>query len=125
MEPLKIEGTEETPFVHIDKENNIFEISGNSYPEDATAFYRPVIHWINDYSNAPNSITEFTFSFVYFNSASYKSIYDIIHLLDDIRQKNGMEVKINWLYKEGDVDIKEVGEGLAEAIKVPFLISPV
>ena len=65
------------------------------------------------------------FYFVYFNSSSYKSVYDIVHLLEEICQKKGVEVKVNWLYKEGDVDIREIGEALAEAIKVPFSISPV
>lgn len=125
MEPLRIEGTEETPFVHLDKLNNIFEITGNSYPEDSTAFYRPVIQWVNDYAQLPNDKSEFTFSFVYFNSSSYKSIYDIIYLLRDISEKKRVEVKVNWLFKEGDSDIMDIGEELSEAAKIPFSILPV
>ncbi len=124
IEPLKVDGTEETPFVHLDKMNNFFEISGNSYPEDATAFYKPIIQWMVDYSNSPNETTHVTFNFIYFNSASYKSIYDMIYLLEELRQKKGVEIRINWFYKEGDIDIREIGEGLAETIKIPFLISP-
>lgn len=125
MESLKIDRTGETPLVYLDKEKNIFEISGNSYPEDSTAFYSPLIKWIIEYSNNPNKITEFTFSFIYFNSSSFKSIYDIVHLLETITNKNGFEVKVNWTYKEGDIDIREIGEELAETSKIPFSISPV
>lgn len=123
MDSLKIDGSEETPFVRLDKENNFFEISGNSYPEDCTAFYLPVIEWMKTYAEVPNENMEFTFSFIYFNSSSYKFIYDILHLLEDIRMNKGVNVKVNWLFKEGDVDIREIGENLVETIKIPFSIS--
>lgn len=125
MDPLIIEATEETPFVHFDSVNNIFEISGNSYPEDSTAFYLPVINWISDFSNNPPGSAEFRFSFIYLNSSSYKAIYDVLHILNDLRQQKGVEVSVKWFYKEGDVDIREIGEGLAETLKFPFSIAAI
>lgn len=123
MDSLRIEGSEDTPFVRLDKENNIFELSGNSYPEDCTAFYTSIIEWMKNYADAPNESMEFTFSFIYFNSSSYKFIYDILHLLQDLSENKGVKIKINWLFKEGDVDIREIGENLVETIKIPFFIS--
>ncbi len=124
MDSLIIQRTEETPFVHLDQAGNFFQISGNSYPEDPTDFYKPVIRWLQEYTLSPNSKTDFIFYFVYFNSASYKSLYEIVHLLEKIIKQNGV-VKIIWQYKEGDVDVREIGEELAEAVKIPFEIIPV
>ena len=43
METIKIMGTDDTPTVILDAENDIFEISGRSLPEDVTAFYDPIL----------------------------------------------------------------------------------
>lgn len=123
MESLIIEETESTPFIHLDKAKEVFEISGNSYPEDPTLFFQPVIQWISDYITIPNDHTEFRLFFDYVNSTSYKSIYDIVHLLEEIVLKNGKSVKINWIYKPGDTDILEAGNDLAGVVKIPFSIS--
>lgn len=125
MQALIIPATEETPLVHLDKDNNIFVISGNSYPEDSTAFYKPVIQWITEFVKDPGPSVKFEFSFVYFNSSSYKAIYDILLLLSEMQITKGVELKVNWLYKEGDLDIREIGEGLAETLKFPFTVSAI
>ncbi|HQK37835.1 MAG TPA: SiaC family regulatory phosphoprotein, partial [Bacteroidales bacterium] len=57
MEPLIITGTDEIPTVILDKEKNLFEISGQSIPEEAISFYSPVIDWFEEYSQNPNSKT--------------------------------------------------------------------
>ena len=49
MEILDIRGTTDTPKVLFDPDNNIFEISGRSLPEDVITFYQPVIEWLDDY----------------------------------------------------------------------------
>ena len=46
MEALIIKEDEGTPKIILDKDKNIFEISGNSLPEDIIAFYSPVFSWI-------------------------------------------------------------------------------
>ena len=72
METIKIQGTEDTPKVILDKENELMEISGRSLPEDVTAFYEPILNWLNEYSESPNKKTIFNFKLVYFNTASSK-----------------------------------------------------
>jgi len=48
MESLKIEATDKTPRIILDPYNDIFEISGNSRPENVSEFYFPVINWLNE-----------------------------------------------------------------------------
>ena len=43
METIKIQGTEDTPKVILDKESELMEISGRSLPEDVASFYEPVL----------------------------------------------------------------------------------
>ena len=69
METIKILGTDDTPNVTLDAENDIFEISGRSLPEDVTAFYDPILNWLDEYAASPNEKTVFTFKLVYFNTA--------------------------------------------------------
>jgi len=119
MEKLVIEESIDTPGIVLDAENNVFEIAKKSYPEDTHEFYAPVLKWMDDYVLKPNTTTTFVFKFSYFNSASYKPILDIIMKLQAIKQ-NGLEVKIDWYYKSGDLDMKEAGEEFADLVSIPF-----
>jgi hypothetical protein len=119
METLRIEPTVDTPGIILDAKNNQFEISGKSYPEDTKEFYHNVLHWMDLYVVTPNPQTHFVFKLKYFNSSSYKPIFDILAKLETIRNKNA-EVKIEWHYKTGDSDMLEAGEEFADLFDLPF-----
>ena len=122
MEPLKIISSIDTPAVLLDAANNVFELSGKSYPEDTVEFYTTVLKWMDAYAAQPNAQTIFIFKLKYFNSSSYKPIYDILTKLAGIKEK-GFEVTVNWFYKSGDNDMKSAGEEFAELVNVPFIFS--
>ena len=115
MEILKLEGTEDTPKIMLDKKNGIFEISGRSLPEDSAEFYRPVLEWIGNYSNDSNASTDFVFKLEYFNTASSKLILDVLSALEDIK---GM--KVLWYFHEDDEDMEEAGQEFSELVEIPF-----
>lgn len=119
MEIIKIAGTEDTPSIHLDLENDILEISGRSLPEDVANFYEPVLTWLDEYSKSPKPKTVFSFKLVYFNTASSKMLLDILMKLEDIHA-DGHEVLINWHYPEDDEDMEEAGEEYADIVDVPF-----
>ena len=119
MVPLKIEKTKTTPSVILDSEKGIFEISGNSLPENAMGFYQPVTDWVNTYLSNPNPTTEFTFKMDYFNTASSKILFELIKLHKSI-QTSGKTVVINWFYHEEDEDMLEAGQDYADLTKLPF-----
>ena len=83
METIKIQGTEDTPKIILDADNKVLEISGRSLPEDVTAFYEPVLNWLNEYSENPNDKTVFNFKLTYFNTASSKLLLDILMKLEE------------------------------------------
>lgn len=119
METIKILGTDDTPHVILDPDNEIFEISGRSLPEDVTAFYEPVLTWLDEYAQNPNSKTAFTFRLVYFNTASSKLLLDILMKLEQMHE-DGKSVIVKWFYPEDDEDMQEAGEEYADIVDVPF-----
>jgi hypothetical protein len=119
MEVIKIKGTDDTPNIVLDKDNEIFEISGRSLPEDVSTFYEPILNWLDEYAENPNSKTVFSFKLVYFNTASSKLLLDILMKLEDLYE-NGNDVLIKWYYPEDDEDMQEAGEEYADIVDIPF-----
>lgn len=119
MKAIKIKGTDDTPTVILDKENEILEISGRSLPEDVAAFYDPILEWLDEYAEDPMSKTVFDFKLVYFNTASSKLILDILLKLEDLAD-DGNDVLVKWHYPDDDEDMEEAGEEYADIVDVPF-----
>ncbi len=119
MSVIKIQGTDDTPTVTLDKENNIFEISGRSLPEDVVVFYKPILEWLDDYKNDPLDKTVFNFKLEYFNTASSKLLLDVLLKLEDINN-DGHEVLVKWHYPDDDEDMEEAGEEYSDIVDVPF-----
>ena len=119
METIKIQGTEDTPKIILDADNEVLEISGRSLPEDVSAFYEPVLNWLNEYAENPNKKTIFNFKLTYFNTASSKLLLDILMKLEEMHE-NGNDILIRWHYPEDDEDMEEAGEEYADIVDVPF-----
>lgn len=119
MNVIDIKGTEDTPTVKLDKDNSLIEFSGRSLPEDVTAFYQPVLDWIDEYAQDPNDTTDVNFKLEYFNTASSKILLDILLKFQEINESKG-GVTIKWHYHEDEEDIKESGEEYQDIVDVPF-----
>src|SRR5438045_2489257 len=78
MDKLNFVGTEDTPTVLIDMSQELFQISGRSLPENVTSFYKPVMEWLDFFSESPTKKLTFEVRLEYFNTASSKIILDIL-----------------------------------------------
>ena len=105
----------------LDPENDIFEISGRSLPEDVVSFYQPVLDWLDDYRDEPMEYTEFVFKYIYFNTATSKLIQDILIKLEEIQEAGG-KVQVLWFFEEDDEDMYDLGEEFSENVDIPFEI---
>jgi hypothetical protein len=123
MDALFIKEDEGTPRIVLDKDNNTFEVSGNSLPEDIIGFYAPVFNWIEEYMQQPNPITKFVIRLNYFNSSSSKAILDLITLLAELSRK-GYQVEVEWHYMEMDDDNLQTGKEFQAFTKIPFKFIP-
>ena len=119
MDALRIEQTDDSPSVVLDRETNQFEIAGKSLPEDVVDFYQPVLDWLDLYRSEPNPKTEFNIKLIYFNTASSKLILDILMVLEEMVEE-GHAVVIKWLSLDSDEDMQEAGREYEEMIDVPF-----
>ena len=118
---LLIAETADTPEVVLNKTEGIFEIRGQSLPEDAVKFYSSVFKWMKDYVDSPNENTCFVFKLDYFNSASARIIIELISLLEEIIE-NGSSVSVVWYYRQEDDMILNRGREIAELTEIPFEI---
>lgn len=116
---LKIDGTEDSPIIEMNREAGQILISGRSLPEDAFGFYEPVLNWLTEYVKSPNAITVFTFKLEYFNTASAKQIFKIVCFAADL-SKAGKNVTVKWHYDEGDRDMHSSGERFSKLASLPF-----
>lgn len=121
MEVLNIIGTDDTPTVNFNYSEGQFIISGRSLPEDVTSFYKPVISWLNAFSNNPKEEAKFIFKLEYFNTASSKILLDIFMKLEEISEDSGKTFSVVWNFQESDSDMQEAGEEYAELVTVPFV----
>ena len=123
-EAIRIEATDETPHVILDKEAGLFEFSGKSLPEDVTLFYNPILDWLEEYGSDANEKTTVIFKLDYFNTASSKLILDILMKLEELNEEDLTEVIIEWHYDEEDEDMEEAGEEYADIVDVTFEMKP-
>lgn len=121
LEPIILEKTKNSPEIILDKENSTFKIAGRSIVEDPGEFYSPIHNWLEEYVKSPLPNTDFVIDLEYFNSSSARQIMEIIMLLEKI-QKSGMNVKVSWLYEEGDEMSKERGDEIKLVSKLDFEI---
>ncbi len=119
METIKIAGTEDTPSIILDAGAQVLEIAGRSLPEDVAAFYKPILDWLDSYSENPLTKTVFSFRLTYFNTASSKMILDVMMKLESLHEE-GKDVVIKWYYPNDDEDMKEAGAEYADIVDVPF-----
>jgi hypothetical protein len=117
MKPLSIEETDRTPAIKFDFDNGHLEITGESYPEDVTEFYKPVFTALDSYlESLADGSCDFDFKMVYFNSSSAKAVMMLLDKLDAAAGK-GAKVNIRWFYDEEDDTMKDLGEEFSEDLE--------
>jgi len=119
MDSIFIEGTPKTPNVRFDNEKGALLLKGRSIPENSIEFYKPLVDWLEAYSNSPQPKTVCEIQLEYFNTSSSKCLLDLFKKMENMI-KDGNEIVINWYYEEDDEDMLEAGEDYQSIINVPF-----
>lgn len=117
MDPVKIEATDRSPEIDFDFAAEHYRISGESYPEDVTAFYGELLGKLEGHLSAKSSgAVRFDFELIYFNSSTAKVLMSLFETLDECAE-NGVDVLISWAYEEDDDNMQELGEEFAEDLE--------
>lgn len=88
-------------------------LKGESYPENAAAFYGDVIARTRAYLAAaePAQSVTVNVSLTYFNSSSTKMLFGLFHALNDAAEA-GRRIVLNWYHDVDDDTILEFGAEL-------------
>ena len=126
MNELIINSTEDSPDVEFDVTKNKFSISVESRPENAGAFYKPLINLI---ATLDATLTEkeqttdinfvFVFKYTYFNSTSAKYIAEMFKNIKSLIEK-GHKIEIQWFYDKRDEDMLDSGTEFSEMFNINF-----
>jgi hypothetical protein len=106
---MQIAATDRTPAISLTLSPLKLSISGESFPEDVSAFYGDVISAINQLASNAKGKIEVEMAMVYINSSSIKAMYRIFEGLDAYRQA-GNDVQVTWKAEADDDIMQELGE---------------
>ncbi|MEB0041935.1 MULTISPECIES: DUF1987 domain-containing protein [unclassified Pseudomonas] len=117
MDNLHIAATATSPEVDFRFDQHLLSLKGESYPENAAAFYAPIIHQLRAYlATCDGVVITANVALAYFNSSSTKMLFSIFDALDRSAQ-SGNRVQMNWYHDEEDETILEFGEELQADFK--------
>ncbi len=114
MHTLRLAATSMTPEVDFDFAHHRLSLKGESYPENAQAFYQPLIEALGNYCASLHH-TEVTVdvALAYFNSASTKALFSLFGVLNQAGAR-GNHIVMNWRHDPEDDTILEFGQELAD-----------
>lgn len=115
-EVVVLEATNKTPYIKLDKEGGIIEISGISIPENTKEFYWKFNRWLTEYAADPAPKTNVKISLMYMNSSSTVVITRMLMLLDELIGLKTV-VQIEWYYESDDLEMKEIGQYYNDTMK--------
>ncbi|MCF6366464.1 MAG: DUF1987 domain-containing protein [Bacteroidales bacterium] len=124
LEPLEIHKSKLIPEVILDKQKNIFKISGKSITVNTAEFYSQIILWFEKYLTNPNKCTKLELQLEYLNSSSSIQINRLMSLLEK-NEDAEKEIKIIWLYENDDELIYEIGKELQNSTKLDFKLQEI
>ena len=117
MDNLTIKSTDRSPEINFDFNSNVFNISGESYPEDVNEFYSSILEKLSShFDELKNADIEFNFELIYFNSSSAKIFMELFDMLEETADE-GNNVTVNWIYAEDDDHMEELGEEFGEDLE--------
>lgn len=107
MSLYHLEATDTTPEVTFDDAKAELVFDGESYPENVTVFFEPLLEKLKSFLEDTDRLTVI-FRLSYFNTSSAKYFYDLLSLLEE--SKKLVEIKVFWYYREDDDVMHEHGE---------------
>ncbi|HOZ41246.1 MAG: DUF1987 domain-containing protein [Flavobacteriales bacterium] len=121
MNALNIIATKSTPAISYNAEHAWFRVVGNSIPENASAFYAPLVNWLQDHGDQLPNGCAFEFSLPYFNSSSLKALYQVLMQIKRL-QELGKQLSVTWYVEEDDDFMLEAGETYREMVSMDIEI---
>lgn len=118
---IYIEGSPLSPEVDFNISTKQFVLRGRSMPENAEAFYMPLITWLKD--NLQSNPIEANFDVIldYYNTGSFIRLMTLFNTLHELNNA-GCKFTVRWICETDDEDNVADGESFKEVVKIPFKI---
>jgi len=115
MENLYLAATADSPEVDFRFDTNELMLKGESYPENAAAFYSGIIKRLKDYlaGCGEGTVVTVDIALIYFNSSSTKMLFAFFDSLN-AAAKRGVRVVLNWHHDPEDDTIGDFGGELRD-----------
>lgn len=127
MDDLFISATPSSPEVDFRFSEHTLSLKGESYPENAAAFYSDIIQALRQYLaglDRHGTVTVHV-ALAYFNSSSTKMLFNLFETLNQAAAE-GRRVVLNWYHDVEDDIILEFGQALqTDFPKLQFYDHPV
>ncbi len=104
--------------VILDKDKDMFIFTGNSLPENATAFFTPIHEWLSEYKTKANAESIVHIHLNYYNTTSSKHLLKIFFQFKDILAK-GNDVIVKW-YGAESADYLDEAKIYQNLVNIPF-----
>ena len=121
MQDLDIAATATTPAIRFTAETGVLEIRGESYPENAFAFFEAPICWLRRFLAETDNPVRFDVEVAYMNTSSIRAMVDMLDLLEQAHLF-GRNISVRWLHDEENERALDVGEEFKEDLTLPFEI---
>ncbi|WP_459177053.1 DUF1987 domain-containing protein [Ewingella americana] len=116
MNNISIPATSCTPEVEFDFDGCTLSLTGESYPENAAAFYRPLVTAVEGFVAAhaqrSGAVLALHVSLSYFNSSSTKMLFSLFGALNGA-DTAGIATTLHWYYDPEDDISEEFGQELS------------
>ena len=115
MNPLHIPATASSPEVDFRFDAHQLLLRGESFPENAAAFFGPILAALREFLALPDPDRMLTVevALTYFNSSSTKMLFTFFEALNNAAIA-GNQVRLNWYHDEDDDTILEFGQELQD-----------
>jgi len=123
MDNLSLPASGATPAVDFDASTGVLVLSGESYPENAFEFFRPLLAWVHAFLEHSTGPATAEIALSYLNTSSIKSVMDLLDLLE-AAHRDGRQVSVRWSYHKDNDRALEMIEEFKEEVTLPFFIVP-
>lgn len=119
MSAITLEATTSTPKVLFDPERSLLELSGESYPENALAFYHPLLEAVTEHLQQPGAALTIDLRLRYLNTSSVRALMELFDLAEESYREGG-DLRVVWFHDQDDDRSLDVAEEFREDLTLPF-----
>lgn len=114
MDNIFISATQSTPEVDFRFDAHTLILKGESYPENASAFYGSLLARLTQYlAGCQGADINLSIALAYFNSSSTKLLFSMLASFSQAAE-NGNRVTLNWLHDADDETLFDFGQEICE-----------